>query len=691
MIAVAKHKSGSSGSSLGYMLGDMLEKDQQVRVVAYNGFALSRLKITELEKVPTTKEEKKEHKEKVWKIANDLSKIFDARASLADYRVNNPFEDYVISCTDKERKRLCRAPTTEERAKYGMPKLKEGETDTRTLERILLDEFLAKIGVHGKIEKKLRRKIDGKKYTVRETVDRDAMFMAVAHDGTAHPHMHVLTARPDADGKVNDTKNEKRRIVAVVQELSKKYDLSLKLEDYEVDLERTNDGHALKILARDNVLNALETAINHEELTEILANAGVIPTWKVHSETNKEYGILFTKIDRDGNEHTWSGSQLDRSLSYGKIETTLARNLTARQSQEEASRIVEKREYSHQRAEAEARITAQKAEQQKQMDIIAGYHSAVLPVGKQIFEIGKNAFELYDITKKSEIKVSKETESIYERLKDTWKEYEEYNRQSREAKDCSEAVKGMCSILMCLNPIIGLTVMFLVGIINDIMQAEISAQKKPLLSKVESIRNEISKLQKQKTQLKIEKLERLQEYLDAKQMLEEYNEGLLFIDQTLRDARSIDILKEEFPFRDNGHIQYIIHGPHDASIFRAEITKGVYRSMSTGRYRDNDKERKYEIRADYYEEARRALNKKVMFVAGDRGPNDFYETLMKKQKYDNYRVGDMQIHPDGIITFGQERIFGDPKLTEQSVQKIEKLIILKQNPATRKRRSGIKI
>lgn len=368
MIAKEKHKS-LSGSSLGYMLGVMLEKDQQVRIVGYNGFALSRMKIAELERIPTSKEEKKEHKLEVWKIANDLSKIFDARAALADYRVNDPFEDYIISFTDGERDRLRCIPTVEEREVYGLPKLTDGEIDERPLERIILEEFLARIGVHGKIEKTLRRKQDGKKYTTKKTVIRDAMYMAAAHDGTAHPHLHVFTARPDADGKVNDTRMERRRIVNATRELSKKYHLSLKLEGYEVDLEKTNEGYAAKNWARDNALWALETATSHEEFARKLNEGmtGVIPSWKVHSETGKEYGILFTKIDKRGNEHTWSGSQLDRRLSYGKVEEALARNLAERKAQEEADR---------QKAEAEAKAAAEKAAEEARIAALAAEKAA---------------------------------------------------------------------------------------------------------------------------------------------------------------------------------------------------------------------------------------------------------------------------------------------------------------------------
>lgn len=371
MIATATHKSGSSGSCLGYMLGDMLEKDQQIRIVSYNGFALSRLKIAELERIPTSEEAKKAHKKNVWKIANDLSKVFDARAALADYRVNDPFEDYVVSCTDGERNRLRNIPTAEERENYDLPMLREGEKDNRPLERIILDEFLEQIGVHGEIDKKLRRKNkgNGKQYVVTKTVRREAMFLIAAHDGTAHPHWHVLTARPDEYGLVNDTRHERYRILAVVRKLSKRFNLSLKLENYKVNLDKTNEGYATLISMRDTAKAARDTSADREELIHKLAEKGVVPNWLRHKDTGEEYGVTFTMKDKNGKEHTWSGSQLDRSLTMQKIDAVLALNSAARQIREAAAPATAvsevKAETDQQRRPAEKKKSKRKRQEKK--------------------------------------------------------------------------------------------------------------------------------------------------------------------------------------------------------------------------------------------------------------------------------------------------------------------------------------
>lgn len=142
------------------------------------------------------------------------------------------------------------------------------------------------------------------------------------------------------------------------------------------------------------------------------------------------------------------------------------------------------------------------------------------------------------------VSVSKETSEKFRELKTAWSDFNRLNQERQETKEASGKIAAIGGMLMLLNPIIGLTMMFLAKVANDIRQSEIKAQKKQLLARVVSIRSEISQLQNQKAQLKIEKQERLQEYLEAKQMLKEYNEGLRTIDNNLRAIKE-DIQKND--------------------------------------------------------------------------------------------------------------------------------------------------
>lgn len=112
---------------------------------------------------------------------------------------------------------------------------------------------------------------------------------------------------------------------------------------------------------------------------------------------------------------------------------------------------------------------------------------------------------------------------------------------------------------------------------------------------------------------------------------------------------ALEALKEKYPFKDAMHMQYIVHGRHDASIFRSV---------------DDGMDCKYK-----YEAARKALLSRIMFVAGDQRPEAFYDALYSEQKDGNYRVGSLYIEPNGKISFGEELVFGDPEKTAYSMTK----------------------
>ncbi len=520
-----------------------------------------------------------------------------------------------------------------------------------------------KVGEHVPSDEKLARTEE----FMRMIGFDNTQYIIVEHE-KENEHSHAIANIVDNDGNRISTKDLIDRMHAAAREITKKYGYQWGDTAKKETIEKTHKPHEkARYTIEPKVKAAVAKAKDIQDLPGLLNSSGINCRIK-YSDAGKPVGISFS-VELDGQLHTFKGSDLDRSLSAGNI----AKVIDGRLIQQELAR---------QQQEA-----SRKAEVDKVRDMIAGYNSVIPPMCRgevSLLTIKNNAYHLMKAAKDAGIAVSKETTAKFGELKDTWAEFKRLEQEARTTKDAASQTKALGGLIMLLNPIIGLTVKFLAKVTNDIRQSKIKAQKKQLLARVVSIRSEISQLQEQKAQLKIEKQERLQEYLEAKQMLKEYNEGLETVDQTVHNTH-IDILKEEFPFRDKGHVQYIIHGPHDASIFKAEEGPGKYRYVPTGRYYEQDKEKKYEIKADYYEEARRALKDKVMFVAGDRGPNDFYEALLEEQKYGNYRVGDMQIHPDGKISFGQERVFGDPKLTEHSVPKMEEPVVQKPTPTDEKK------
>ena len=108
--------------------------------------------------------------------------------------------------------------------------------------------------------------------------------------------------------------------------------------------------------------------------------------------------------------------------------------------------------------------------------------------------------------------------------------------------------------------------------------------------------------------------------------------------------KGFDLLEKKFPFRGENHLQYIVSSSTDAEIFRAS-------------------EHSVETYHEAYEKAREALVSKGYMVSGCEDPEMFYSSLLRMQKYRDYRVGDIYMHADGTISFGQEQVFGDAEKT----------------------------
>lgn len=613
MIPNITHSTGS-GNYLGYDLGDKKEQYQKVQFLAAEGVMFDDRLIDRLNQNWADGDEKgyQAFRKVSMAIANDLDDQFRAQASLngrPKIRAINVSLSYSPEDTDK----VNEVVYDETRDDYVPLRLKMGR------------EFL-----------------DGMGFC-------DIQYVAVSHLGThcAHDHYAINTVR--ADGTTIKLNFDFVRAQEIAAKIRQKYGLTPPDESLQMITPKAKD--------------ALKQSCSWDEYKQRLQEYGIGLVYTDHSKNGRSYGVSYSF-----NKKVIPGSKLHRSLSYGQVDATLARNLAARQTQEEASRIAAQQELARQQQEAR-----RKAEVDKVRDMIAGCNSVIPPMCRgevSLLTIRNNAYHLMKAAKDAGIAVSKETTAKFGEIKVTWAEFKRLDQEARTTKDAASKTKALGGLIMLLNPIIGLTVMFLAKVSNDIRQADIKAQKKQLLAKVESIRSEINQLQQQKAQLKIEKQERLQEYLDAKRMLTEYQEGLRAVDETLHDAR-IDMLKEEFPFRDNGHMQYIIYGHYDAALFRSKDY--------------GNKKEKIEIEESKewrpkYELARQALKEKVLLVAGDEGPTRFYEILSTAKEDSNFRVGDIQIHPDGKITFGQERIFGDPSETEPYMPEQKKPVVRESAP-----------
>lgn len=368
-----------------------------------------------------------------------------------------------------------------------------------------------KIGEHIPSDEKLART---KEFMKMIGFD-NTQFIIVEHE-KENEHSHAIANIVDNDGNRISTKYLIDRMHAAAREITKKYGYQWGDAAKKETIEKAHKPHEkVRYIIEPIVKEAVAKAKNIDDLPGLLEPSGIGCRIK-HSSAGDAKGISFS-YEMDGLLHTFRGGDLNRSLSAGNIVKSIGDRMAY-----------------HQEVVAKGK------------DIIAGYNS-IFPILREevsMVTVRNNAFQLMKAVDEAKITVSTETKAKFGELIRTWKEFNSLNQERLSVKSYSEATKSIGGMFMLLNPIIGLTVVFLAKMSNDIRQAEIKEQKKQLLARVESIRSEIDQLQQHKAQLKIEKQERLQEYLDAKRMLTEYSEGLQTVDTNI-DAIKAEILKNE--------------------------------------------------------------------------------------------------------------------------------------------------
>ena len=475
----------------------------------------------------------------------------------------------------------------------------------------------------------------------------NTQYIIVEHE-KENEHSHAIANIVDNDGNRISTKDLIDRMHAAAREITKKYGYQWGDTAKKETIEKAHKPHEkARYSIEPTVKQAVSRASNIRELPDLLKSSGIGCNIK-YSEAGKPVGISFS-VEQDGQLHTFRGSDLDRSLSAGNI----VKNIESRLAQE-CSKAKELREA----------------------------YRKMAPTIKELDETVIKAFELYRETKEAGFAISVQTNEKYAELRNSWAKFRELNNARNSAQTTKELSKAIGGMLMLLNPIAGLLVMAVGSIAADIRMAAIKTEKQVILSRIEKIESDIDNLKTQKIQNNTEREGRLDEYLQAKDARREFQEGMDAIKTEIHKIR-IQELKRQFPFKEPGHIMYIIHGPMDASIFHCGEDSRRFRKRNTSGGTFDD---------DRIEAARLMLKNKGYMVASDQGPDGelgFYEQLLNEQINKDFRVGSMLIQPDGKIVFDQEKVFGKAEKTEpilapqqkpvQAIKKTEGVKKLTQN------------
>ena len=161
---------------------------------------------------------------------------------------------------------------------------------------------------------------------------RDTQYLIVQHTDRQHPHLHLVYNRVGNDGQTITDRYQKVVNAKVCKEITLKYGYHLAAGKAQVNRQRLKGSDQIKYEMYDAIKAVAKVAQNWQQLEASLLMQGILTHYKYLSGTDIVQGISFSKgITK------FKGSEIDRSLSYGKLNHLIESNKQQAQRQGIAS------------------------------------------------------------------------------------------------------------------------------------------------------------------------------------------------------------------------------------------------------------------------------------------------------------------------------------------------------------------
>lgn len=156
---------------------------------------------------------------------------------------------------------------------------------------------------------------------------RDTQFLIVRHHDAKHPHFHIIYNRVDNNGKTISDSFQKRKNVAVCREMTLKHGLYISEGKSKVNRPALKGADLAKYQIHDFIKATIPNSKNWKEFEKQLFKNGIEIRFKYAGQTDKVQGISLKM-----GTYTFKGSEVDRSLSFGKLDRTFEINSAADQA-----------------------------------------------------------------------------------------------------------------------------------------------------------------------------------------------------------------------------------------------------------------------------------------------------------------------------------------------------------------------
>ena len=151
----------------------------------------------------------------------------------------------------------------------------------------------------------------------------NTQYIVSRHTDKEHQHLHIVANRVDNDGNTISDRNDAIRNVAVCKALTREYGLHFSKGKMNVKRDRLRGKDKVKYQIYDAIKAALPRCNCWSDLCDRLAKQGIGVNFKYDRTEGKILGVSFTK-----NEISFSGSRIDRSMSFYKLDRLFESRIT---------------------------------------------------------------------------------------------------------------------------------------------------------------------------------------------------------------------------------------------------------------------------------------------------------------------------------------------------------------------------
>lgn len=159
---------------------------------------------------------------------------------------------------------------------------------------------------------------------------KDTQVLIVQHHDANHPHIHIVYNRVDNQGKTIPDNYQQWKNVKVCKDMTIKHGLYMAKSKQRVNMQALKGADKMKYQLFDQIKKECLTTRSWKQFENRLKKQDIGIVFKYKSGTKEIQGVSFSK-----GEYTFKGSEIDRSLSFGKLDKLFDLNMDLYQREQQ--------------------------------------------------------------------------------------------------------------------------------------------------------------------------------------------------------------------------------------------------------------------------------------------------------------------------------------------------------------------